>query len=179
MGLLENVQQRAVGAITGLSESYQDKFKSRSIPSLEARWLRGDMIQVLRIRHNINPDSLFTRVASVHQHATGNVDEGNISRAALNIAPEPSITDIRCNSFTVRTLSKWNSLPKSVQVSKSVVKVNYDNFIWALRWWEFYNFDICSYFWTVIFCYKVLHIKCQNSLYCSHIPLLCGHLSVL
>ena len=72
-------------------------------------------------------------LALVHQHATGNVDEGNISRAALNIAPEPSITDIRCNSFTVRTLSKWNSLPKSVQVSKSVVKVNYDNFIWALR----------------------------------------------
>ena len=42
--LLENVQRRAVNAVSGLSGTYNEKLSSLKLLSLEQRRLRGDML---------------------------------------------------------------------------------------------------------------------------------------
>ena len=134
--LLENIQKRAIRAISGLSGTYEEKLATLGIPSLEDRRYRGDMIQVYKVLHkidNVDPANYFTRTAGSHQHATRSattITDNTISEA-FGLVPEAPRTEIRRQFFTVRSVSKWNDLPKRVQESPSVnsFENNFDNFI--------------------------------------------------
>ena len=52
--LIENVQKRAVKAVSGLSGSYEDKLKTLHLQSLVDRCLRGDMIQTFKMIKGID-----------------------------------------------------------------------------------------------------------------------------
>ena len=96
------------------------------------------MIQVYKVLHkvdNVDPANYFTRSASIHQHATRSATTiaDNAESEAFGLVPEAARSEIRRQFFTVRSVSKWNDLPKRVQESPSVnsFKTNFDNLIRA------------------------------------------------
>ena len=71
--LLENVQRRAVKAVSGLSGSYQEKLESLILLSPAERRHRGDMIETFKLLHNIedvDASKFFTISSNIHDHAT-------------------------------------------------------------------------------------------------------------
>ena len=61
--LLENVQKRAVKAISGLTGTYEEKLKSLKMLSLEDRRRRGDMIETFKLVHgfeNVDSSKFFS-----------------------------------------------------------------------------------------------------------------------
>ena len=71
--LLENVQRRAVCAVSGLNGTYEEKLLSLNMLSLEQRRLRGDMIETYKLLHNfedIDPSMFFYLSANHHNYPT-------------------------------------------------------------------------------------------------------------
>ena len=62
------VQRRATRSIPGLARlSYEERLKETGLYTLERRWLRGDMMEMLKIMKGvdkISADELFNRVDS-------------------------------------------------------------------------------------------------------------------
>ena len=52
--LLDNVQRRAIKAVSGLSGSYEEKLKTLKMQPLQDRRVRGDMIQTFKILKGID-----------------------------------------------------------------------------------------------------------------------------
>ena len=52
--LLENVQQRAIKAVTGLLDLYEEKIKTLKMQPLQDRCFRGDMIQTFKLLKGID-----------------------------------------------------------------------------------------------------------------------------
>ena len=70
--LLENVQRRAVRAVSGLAGSYEEKLKVVKMQSLQDRRARGDMIETFKILHGIedvDPTIFFTLASARHDCA--------------------------------------------------------------------------------------------------------------
>ena len=133
---LEDVQKRAINLISGISGSYEEKLAILDIPTLAARRLRGDMIQVFKIVNRIdqvNPNNYFTFPADIHNHATRSavsIQTGAITRSS-NLVPQAARYALRRNFFTNRAVAPWNSLPNWVKLVKKTdtFKANYDKFV--------------------------------------------------
>ncbi len=103
---LEKVQRRATKQVPGLSSMpYPDRLKSLDLPTLTYRRLRGDMIEVYKIVHEIyDPDAALSLPRSV----------GPTRGNSLKLFQQRSTKDIRKHYFTNRVVKIWNSLPDDV-----------------------------------------------------------------
>ena len=114
--LLENVQNRAVRMISGLkSENYEDRLKELGLTSLEERRHRADMALVHSLMHglgNINVDDWF-------QRADTSARTTRVTSGALNVRPKYGRLEVRKHSFTVRTTSSWNNVPRDLKQKTS------------------------------------------------------------
>ena len=125
--LLESVQRRAVRMTSNLnSQDYNDRLLECGLTTLKVRRERGDMIQVWKIMNNkqaVNSNTWFHPVAQ----ASGRDTRLSESPGMLSI-PKYKL-DIRKNSFGVRVVSKWNSLPHKLKFAENsdVFKEHYDN----------------------------------------------------
>ena len=117
IGILESVQERAVKAVSGLKgTSYLDRLNEIGMLSLEARRVRGDMIEMWKILHQIDdvdPQSWFTMANSRHDQGT------RFSMSSFSVAKPVARLEIRKNFFSVRCVDRWNSLPEKV---KGIIK---------------------------------------------------------
>ena len=137
---MENVQKRAIKAVSGLSGSYEDKLVTLHLQTLVDRRLRGDMIETFKIIKgidNVDPAKYFVSSASCHQHATRQstvvTDDGPI--ASTGLTRTASRTSIRENFFSQRVVPYWNNLPVSVREAVSVddFKIKYDKHLFEAR----------------------------------------------
>jgi hypothetical protein len=114
--VLEKVQEKAINAISGIkANNYLDKCKELGIETLAERRERHDMIQTFKILNgvgNIDHSEILVKI---------NRDYGRTRLAAGhdNLVARQARTDIRKNSFFVRVVQKWNSLPDDVKKSKN------------------------------------------------------------
>ena len=109
---LEQVQRRATKQIPGLSNmSYPERLNALDIPTLSYRRLRGDMIEVYKIIHEIyDPDAALSLPRSI----------GPTRGHNLKLFQQRSTKDIRKHYFTNRVVKIWNSLPDNVVNATSV-----------------------------------------------------------
>ena len=121
---MERVQRRATRMIDECkSYSYEDRLKFTGLSTLEARRIRGDMIEVFKILKGIsNLDS-----ASWFQLANNRRTRGH----RLKLVKKRSRLDIRKHFFSQRVVNDWNSLPEIVIEAESVnsFKNKYDKFV--------------------------------------------------
>ena len=103
---VEKVQRRATKTVRAIKDlSYEDRLKKLSLPSLQHRRRRGDMIFAYKIfteKLNLDKNDFFTSSTSLtrgHQHAV-------IKRKATKLC--------RSNTFSNRIIDDWNSLPSEV-----------------------------------------------------------------
>jgi len=110
---LERVQRRATKMIKQCRKmSYTDRLKYLKLPTLTYRRVRGDMVEVYKILtqkydNNVTLDLCLSNCTTTR---------GN----SLKLATVRPHLDIRKYSFSVRTVSVWNSLPDSVITSDSI-----------------------------------------------------------
>ena len=120
---MERVQRRATKMIDECkSFSYEDRLKFTGLSTLEARRIRGDMIEVFKILKGISKlDS-----ASWFQLANNSRTRGH----KLKLIKKRSRLDIRKHFFSQRVVNDWNSLPEIVVEAESVnsFKNEYDKF---------------------------------------------------
>ncbi len=109
---IEQVQRRATRQIPGLSAlSYPERLKSLDIPSLKYRRLRGDMIEVHKIMHEIyDPQATLDLPRS-----TGPTRGHN-----FKLYQQRASKDIRKHYFTNRVVKIWNNLPVDVVNAPSI-----------------------------------------------------------
>ena len=128
--MLEKVQKKAVGYISGLKGStYEEKLRELDLESLADRRLRIDMTQVFKIVKNKdavdkniwfetygNHDGIGTRLTQY---------QDNLKRLRI------SKTEVRNRFFSQRVINAWNALPTYVKDSRSVpaFKNNYTTFV--------------------------------------------------
>ena len=113
MKAIERVQKRATRRIPALKVlRYTERIQAIDLPSLEYRSKRGDMIMYCKImtgKVEINRDDLFT----LNQHS--------IRGYRFKIQQTQRATkQVRCQSFAIRSVNDWNSLPVEVVDAKSV-----------------------------------------------------------
>ena len=123
---LEKVQMRAVNMVLGLrGKSYEEKLKEVRLLSLYDRRVRGDAILVWKVLHGhcaMDP-SLFPLAGEQHSRLTRHTAK------PLNLKKKAARLDVRKNSFCVRCVGGWNSLPDRVQRLEEIndFKNEYDN----------------------------------------------------
>ena len=114
---LENIQRRATKELPGMRDlSYTERLKLRKLPTLAYRRLRGDMIEVYQILHNIYdhesvPNLLKNKEISQRTGNRGHSLKLFTKRAKLNL---------RKNVFPIGITEPWNSLPDTVVTAKSL-----------------------------------------------------------
>lgn len=130
--ILEQVQKRAIGMISGLkSDTYSGKLRELNLMSLEERRERADMISTFKILNGfdrVNYSTWFTKVSEMsHRLTRQSADCNRLSTPISNL-------ELRKNFFSVRVVSKWNSLPEIIKNSKTVFtfKDSYDRWFYSL-----------------------------------------------
>ena len=110
---IENVQRRATRLIRVISDfSYEDRLLYLDLPSLKYRRIRGDLIQLYRLVHNIDnlePTNFFT-------YSNVTFTRGD----KFKIYMSRCTTSVRHNSFIQRTLKTWNGLNFNSKNAKSL-----------------------------------------------------------
>ena len=114
--LLESIQRNFTKKIKGMREkSYEERLTKLKLPSLQYRRLRGDLIEVYKIIHEIydpvTTKSLFTKVSS-----------NSVTRKAnsLNLTKKRTNKNAYKYFFTNRINNVWNSLPNDIVNAKSL-----------------------------------------------------------
>ena len=117
--LLEKVQKRAVGMISGLSGgSYEEKLAEIGLTTLEQRRLRGDMIQTWKIIHradNVEKSTWFEMSAEGEA-----VHRTRLTEDKTKIVKPKVKYKLRENYYSVRVVEKWNQLPQKVREAKTI-----------------------------------------------------------
>ena len=127
---MENVQRYFTRCITGLKDlGYQERLQRLDLPSLEYRRLRGDLIEVYKIKHG------------AYDTNTTN-DLFKMSIVFKLIKPSVKSSTYR-HFFTNRIINTWNKLPKEVAGASSVnaFKNRIDKFFAKIM----YTIDVYNY----------------------------------
>lgn len=112
--LIENVQRRATRLLSDLSHlCYEDRLRALNLPTLLYRRKRGDLIQVFKILNgydDISPDEFFK--------FSGTTTRGHSKKLFKTRCTKT----VRQNSFAIRVIEDWNSLPEEIVSAKSVLQ---------------------------------------------------------
>ena len=104
---LEKIQKRATKLVINLKKiPYKDRLMHLKLPTLKYRRLRGDMIAVFKITHNIYDPEVSLELRYYPKSNT----RGN----KYNLLNHTFHYDTRKYSFSARIVSIWNSLPNYV-----------------------------------------------------------------
>jgi len=97
-------------------QTYEDRLIEVGLTSLEARRLRGDLIQTWKILHgyNVNESSWFSRTCETANRLTRQFN------CSFNLNVKQFNSNVRKNSFSVRVINPWNSLPDYIKESKTL-----------------------------------------------------------
>ena len=110
---IENVQRRATKLVTNIKHlSYKERLKKLGLPSLEYRRERADLIEVYKIMNDIDQvdkDKLF-------EFPTYTATRGH----QFKLAKKQHRLKVRSNSFSLRVIDSWNSLPETVVMAPSL-----------------------------------------------------------
>lgn len=113
MKAVERVQKRATKMIPKLCNlPYKTRLETLNLPSLEYRRRRGDMIMYFKIitkRLNIDVSDFFT--------LSNLQTRGHKFKLLKN---KPATKQIRCQSFSIRSINDWNALPSHVIEAETV-----------------------------------------------------------
>ena len=112
MKAVEKVQKRATRMIPRIKDlTYTKRLEALNLPSLSYRRKRGDMIMCYKIITNkveINMGNFFT----LNNHKT----RGHLFKLHKN---QRATKQPRCQSFSIRSINDWNSLPSKVVQAES------------------------------------------------------------
>jgi hypothetical protein len=110
---IESVQRKALSLVAGLQGmSYEERCTELGMETLEERRKRQDMKLVHAImtgKGNINYENMFEKAGDRQGIRTRNTEGEN------NLKLPNARTDLRKNSFAVRTVNPWNSLPNDLK----------------------------------------------------------------
>ena len=106
---------------------YEQRLARLGLTTLQVRRERGDMIEVYKImtgKVDVQPSIWFTALPSREGAAGTRTNTGY-----LNLSRKKAKTETRLNQFSVRVVSRWNSLPNTVksQPTLNLFKNAYDN----------------------------------------------------
>ena len=109
--LLENVQHRATKMVPELKElEYEDRLRKMDLQSLYYRRDRGDMVECYKMTHE-----------SYDMETRLKLDNDTTRRGhSLKFKMTASNKEVRHNFFSIRVVSKWNSLPEDVVAAPSL-----------------------------------------------------------
>jgi len=110
---VESVQRRATQLVAGFRYKPEERLRLLGLTTLEKHRARGDLIETYKItsgREMISKD-LFFQPALTHY--------GLICHS-MKIYKPHCRTVLRKNSFSLRVIDDWNSLPQSVVSASSV-----------------------------------------------------------
>ena len=102
--------------------SYEKRLKYTGLTTLSERRIRGDMIEVFKIRKGFS---------KVNYTTWFKLSDNNRTRGhSYKLVKSRSRLDIRRNFFSQRVINAWNSLPSEVVEAESVntFKNRYDRF---------------------------------------------------
>ena len=104
---LEKIQKRATKLVINLKKiPYKDRLMHLKLPTLKYRRLRGDMIEVFKITHNIYDSEVSLELRYYSKSNT----RGN----KYKLLNHTFHYDTRKFSFSARIVNIWNSLPNFV-----------------------------------------------------------------
>ena len=109
---MEKVQEIAVKMVAGLKgRTYEERCAELGLESLQERRVRQDMALVHKYMAK-QDQTLFIR-------SGGNGGARTRTAAGVDgLAVQFARTDVRKNSFTVRAVEQWNSLPNSLRAER-------------------------------------------------------------
>ena len=109
---IENVLRRASKLVTGLYDlSYEDRLAAINIPSMQYRFLRGDMIEVYKWAH-----SLYKCNLELFEFDDNCVTRGH----PYKIKKKFCRLETRKHFFSMRSIENWNKLPTNIVTAKSL-----------------------------------------------------------
>ena len=109
---IEAVQRRATKKVPSLKKlSYPERLKALNLPTLSYRRLRGDMIEVYKISHEIYDPTTSIQLPFRQTNRRGH------DRTIFQIR---ALGDIRKFSFKFRVAKPWNDLPQEVVSAPSL-----------------------------------------------------------
>ena len=118
-GILKNVQRRAIGMVTNFKgRTYEEKLVEAGMVTLEARRLRGDLLQAYRVLNrvdDVDPNKWFTMV----QERAGAMSTRH-THGVLNVERGEGTGDVRRNFWSQRVVDPWNDLPDDVKMASSL-----------------------------------------------------------
>jgi hypothetical protein len=118
IAVLENVQKKAVGMISGLrANDYDGKLEELGLWTLEKRREMFDMIQVYKIAHGIG--EIETSLEFCRENGS-RVTRNRVE--PLNLVKQRSNLEVKRNFFCDRVVDKWNAIPSEVKNSTSVAR---------------------------------------------------------
>ena len=109
MVAIENVQRRATKLVRTISHlSCQERLKCLGLPSQEYRRERADLVEVYKIMNGISDvdkEKFFTISNYMYTATRGH---------SMKFAKRRHRLKVRSNSFSIRVIDSWNSLPERV-----------------------------------------------------------------
>ena len=109
--LLEGVQKRATKMIPELKNiPYEERLKTMNLQSLYYRRDRGDMMEVYKLSQGLY------NVVSILTPESDHTRRGHAYKLKL----PRTYKDVRQKFFSVRSVSKWNSLPDTVVTAETI-----------------------------------------------------------
>ena len=114
---LENIQRRATKELPGMRDlSYIERLKLLKLPTLAYRRLRGDMIEVYKIIHNIYDHESVPHLLKNNEISQRTGNRGH----SLKLFTQRAKLNLRKKVFPIRITEPWNSLPDRVVTAKSL-----------------------------------------------------------
>ena len=118
---------------SGLSSgTYMERLAELDLTTLEERRQRGDMIQTWKILHghdDVKEETWFTRKNRVSTVNT------RLNSSPFNLELKRAKSELRNNSFSIRVVNSWNSLPDLVKGSTTLnsFKNSYDRYLSSME----------------------------------------------
>ena len=114
MRIIENTQRRATKLLPDFYHlSYEQRLEALNLPTLLYRRKRGDLILVFKILNgidDISPEKFF--------QFSDTTTRGHSKK----LYKQRSNKSIRQNFFAIRVIDDWNSLPKDILSTKTVLQ---------------------------------------------------------
>ena len=128
---IESIQRRATKMVLGMdNKSYELRLKELNLPTLIYRRARGDLIQVYKYLHNLNP-----LPADMLVLAKESVTRGH----SLKLRKDQFRLNVRGHFFTQRVINLWNRLKEetvtapSLNAFKNKLDEEWDNKDWKFN----------------------------------------------